>query len=193
MLGRTLSVAVLLLLGLLGGFVWFAATLPTAAEVPEQHTDAIVVLTGGDARIAEGLRLLAEGRAEKLLVSGVNPAVTVAELLALAPDVPPDLAGRVVLGYAAGDTEGNAAEAAAWMREEGYDTLRLVTAAYHMPRSLLEFQRALPGMTIFAHPVFPPGVRQDSWWDDSASASLLLGEYLKYLAALASGPFRGEP
>lgn len=193
MLGRTLSLALLLLIALLGGFVWFASSLPTAAERPRERTDAIVVLTGGDARVAEGLRLLADGQAEKLLVSGVNPAVTVAELMALAPDVPPDLAARVVLGYAAGDTLGNAAETAAWMREQGFTSLRLVTAAYHMPRSLLELQRALPGVTILAHPVFPPGVRQEGWWEDGDSASLLLGEYLKYLAALISGPFRQGP
>ena len=193
MLGRTLSLALLLLIALLGGFVWFASSLPTAAERPRERTDAIVVLTGGDARVAEGLRLLAAGQAEKLLVSGVNPAVTVAELMALAPDVPPELAERVVLGYAAGDTLGNAAETAAWMREQGFTSLRLVTAAYHMPRSLLELQRALPGVTILAHPVFPPGVRQEGWWEDGDSASLLLGEYLKYLAALISGPFRQGP
>ena len=258
MLGRTLSLALLLLIALLGGFVWFASSLPTAAERPRERTDAIVVLTGGDARVAEGLRLLAAGQAEKLLVSGVNRRLFVAGLTALltnappalaerveqgyatggtlgngaerglavlrearltnlravlldlsmpgmsglealplikalAPDVPPELAERVVLGYAAGDTLGNAAETAAWMREQGFTSLRLVTAAYHMPRSLLELQRALPGVTILAHPVFPPGVRQEGWWEDGASASRLLGERVKYLAALISGPFRQGP
>ena len=193
MVGRALSLALLLLTALVAGFVWFAATLPTEAERPRERTDAIVVLTGGAERVAEGLRLLAAGQAEKLLVSGVNPAVTVAQLLALAPEVPPALADRVVLGYAAGDTWGNAAEAAAWMAAEGFDSLRLVTAAYHMPRSLLEFRRALPAITLVAHPVFPPGLKQDGWWDDADSASLLVGEYLKYLAALVSGPFRHSP
>lgn len=193
MLGRTLSLALLLLLALAGGFVWFAASLPTAAERPDETTDAIVVLTGGGERVAEGLRLLAAGRAEMLLVSGVNPAVTVTELLALTPDVPAELADRVVLGYVAGDTAGNAAETAAWMAEHGFRSLRLVTAAYHMPRSLLEFQRALPEASIVPHAVFPPGVRQDAWWQDGDSFSLLLGEYVKYLAALVTGPFRGSP
>ena len=100
------------------------------------------------------------------------------------------LADRIVLGYAAGDTEGNAAETAEWMTAEGFTSLRLVTAAYHMPRSLLEFQRALPGATIVAHPVFPPGVKQEGWWNDAGSTGVLVGEYLKYLLALISGPFR---
>lgn len=190
MLGRTLSLALLLLVALAGGFVWFASSLPTEPERPEETTDAIVVLTGGGERVAEGLRLLAAGRARMLLVSGVNPAVTVAELLALSPEVPADLADRVVLGYVAGDTAGNAAEAAAWMAQHGFRSLRLVTAAYHMPRSLLEFGRALPEAEIVPHAVFPPGVKREAWWRHSDSLSLLLGEYVKYLAALVTGPFR---
>ena len=35
-------------------------------------------------------------------------------------------------------------ETAAWMREKDFHSLRLVTASYHMPRSLLEFSRAMP-------------------------------------------------
>ena len=188
---RSLSLAILLLAALAGGFVWFAATLPAAVEAPEKRTDAIVVLTGGAERVAEGLRLLAAGQAERLLISGVHPSVTLQELLALAPDVPAEVAERMVLGYLAGDTEGNAAEAAQWVKAEGVSSLRLVTAAYHMPRSLLEFRRALPEVEILAHPVFPPGVRQDAWWQDADSAYLLVGEYLKYLVAVVSGPFRG--
>ncbi len=191
MVVRSLSLAILLLTALAGGFVWFATSLPTAAEAPDQHTDAIVVLTGGAERVAEGLRLLAAGSADRLLISGVHPSVTLAELLALVPDVPPEVADRVVLGYAAGDTEGNAAEAADWAKAEGVGSLRLVTAAYHMPRSLLEFRRALPEVEILSHPVFPGAVKQDAWWQDVDSATLLLGEYVKYLVALAAGPFRG--
>lgn len=190
MVKRSLSLAILILALLGAGFLWFAANLPTAPEQPEQRTDAIVVLTGGAERVAEGLHLLASGKAKMLLVSGVHPDVTVGELLAQAPDVPASLADRIVLGYAAGDTEGNAAETAEWMTAEGFTSLRLVTAAYHMPRSLLEFQRALPGATIVAHPVFPPGVKQEGWWNDAGSTGVLVGEYLKYLLALISGPFR---
>jgi uncharacterized SAM-binding protein YcdF (DUF218 family) len=62
--------------------------------------------------------------------------------------------------------------------------LRLVTAWYHMPRSLLEFDRAMPEMDIVAHPVFPDQVKQGRWWAWRGTAVLLVGEYIKYLAAL---------
>ena len=179
----------MILLGV--GFLWFAAALPDSVEAPERRTDAIVVLTGGSERVAEGLRLLAEGQGDYLLITGVYREVTLPEILAMAPDLPEEAAGRIELGYAADDTYGNAAEAADFMARRKLATLRLVTAAYHMPRSLLEFRRALPEVEIVAHPVFPRGLDQQQWWTDGDSAAVLLGEYLKYLFAVAAGPFRG--
>jgi uncharacterized SAM-binding protein YcdF (DUF218 family) len=188
---RTFSLALVLLTALAIGFLWFAAALPDSVEAPEQRTDAIVVLTGGGERIAEGLRLLAEGKGDYLLITGVYREVTLPEILAMVPDLPPETAERIELGYAADDTLGNAAEAAEFMTRRELASLRLVTASYHMPRSLLEFRRALPGARIVAHPVFPRGLDQTRWWSDGDSAGVLVGEYLKYLLAVASGPFRG--
>ncbi|HKY96173.1 MAG TPA: YdcF family protein [Kiloniellales bacterium] len=189
---RTLSLALGLIFLLAVGFLWFAASLPEDVETPEQHTQAIVVLTGGGERVAEGLRLLAEGKGDYLLITGVYRDVTLPEILALEPDLPPELAERIELGYAADDTHGNAVEAATFMTRRELSSLRLVTAAYHMPRSLLEFRRTLPSTLIIAHPVFPQGLDQAHWWNDGDTAEVLLGEYLKYLLALASGPFRSE-
>ena len=40
------------------------------------NADAIVVLTGGQARVSEAVRLLEEGHANRLLISGVHPGTT---------------------------------------------------------------------------------------------------------------------
>jgi uncharacterized SAM-binding protein YcdF (DUF218 family) len=189
---RTLSLALGVLFLLVIGFLWFAAVLPDKVEAPEQHTQAIVVLTGGGERVAEGLRLLAEGKGDYLLITGVYREVTLPEILALEPNLPPELAERIELGYAADDTHGNAVEAATFMTRRELSSLRLVTAAYHMPRSLLEFHRTLPAAEIVAHPVFPEGIDPEKWWTSETTASLLVGEYLKYLLAVISGPFRKE-
>lgn len=187
---RTLVVALLLFLGLVAGFLVFVEQLPHEASLDRRHSDAIVVLTGGQDRVAEGLRLLAEGQADRLLISGVHRDTTLKSLLALAPEVPSDsVADRVVLDRVAGDTLGNARETARWAREAGVGSLRVVTAAYHMPRSLLELQRALPDVTLIAHPVFPAGLDRERWWRSPTSLSLLVQEYLKYLVALVSNPF----
>jgi uncharacterized SAM-binding protein YcdF (DUF218 family) len=175
--------AVALLVLWLGGLAVFVADgLTTGAEDPAQ-ADAIVVLTGGKQRLETGLALLAAGTAKTLFISGVNPQVDRAALLrALGP-----AAGReaccIVLGRQAENTRGNAQETAGWMQGEGYRSLRLVTSWYHMPRSLLEFRRAMPLLTILAHPVFAHGREPDSWWGRHGAALLVLVEYHKYLAA----------
>lgn len=185
---RRLLAAGLILGGLalawLGGLVWFASEIPTRVEDPDTPTDAIVVLTGGSERVDEGLTLLAAGRAKKLFVSGVHPGVKIAELLRVAHRAPGDLECCIALGYTADSTLGNASETARWMAEQHYRSLRLVTGAYHMPRSLLEFRAAMPEVKLVPHPVFPERVKQD-WWLWPGTAWLIIGEYHKYLLALA--------
>ncbi len=165
------------------GLVWFTSRIPTPGPLPLGATKAIVVLTGGSDRLAEGLKLLEAGRAEKLFVSGVYRGVDVAALLRVARQAPGDLECCIVLGYAADSTAGNARETASWMRAEGYRSMRLVTASYHMPRSLLEFRRALSDVEIIAHPVFPAQFKHSEWWLWPGTAALIAREYNKYLMA----------
>lgn len=174
-----------LLAAWLGGLVWFASSIPRAVSDPETTTDAIVVLTGGSLRVQSGLALLAAGKAKKLFVSGVHPGTDVATLLRAEHQPGMKLACCIVLGHEADNTLGNALETAVWMHQERFHSLRLVTSSYHMPRSLLEFSRAMPELRIIAHPVFPESVRQEHWWASPALATLIVAEYQKYLLALA--------
>jgi uncharacterized SAM-binding protein YcdF (DUF218 family) len=167
----------------LAGLVWFAVTIPSEIADPDSATDAIVVLTGGSQRLDAGLDLLAAGKARKLFVSGVHQGVTLADLLRLARPVPQSVACCIVLGHDADSTLGNALETAAWMRREGYASLRLVTAGYHMRRSLFEFGRVMPGTRVIANPVFPERVRLAQWWESPGTAALIVGEYHKYIGA----------
>ena len=184
---RLWSAVVLAVIGAgcwMAGFMWFAQTVPRAIDDPETVTDAVVVLTGGRGRLGVGLSLLARKRAKKLFVSGVYQGVDVAELLRVSRQSPQELECCVVLGYSADDTAGNARETAVWMAKEGYASLRLVTANYHMRRSLLEFHRAMPAVALIPHPVFPPNFKGEEWWRWPGTASLILIEYSKYLVAL---------
>ena len=150
----------------------------------ETVTDAVVVLTGGSLRVQSGLALLAAGKARKLFISGVYHSTVVTALLRTSRQSSEHVACCIVLGHEADNTYGNALETAQWMRQEGFHSLRLVTASYHMPRSLLEFSRVMPEIRIIAHPVFPENVKQDRWWAWPGTASLIVAEYDKYLAAL---------
>lgn len=167
----------------LAGLFWFVAQVPRARAPAPPRADAIVVLTGGSGRLDEGLRLLAAGHGRELFVSGVALGVDVAALLRLARRSPEQLDRRISVGYLADNTAGNARETAAWMRARGFASLTLVTANYHMPRSLVEFRRAMPGLRIHPHPVFPPQFKRDDWWAWPGTATLLAREFTKYLIA----------
>ena len=187
----SLPAAALILLFLLwlGGLAWFARLIPDEVGDRASATDAIVVLTGGSLRVQNGLALLAAGKAKKLFVSGVHHGTDVATLLRAEHQTSDKAACCIALGYDADNTFGNAVETATWMHQEGFHSLRLVTASYHMPRSLLEFSRAMPEVHVIPHPVFPERVKQERWWAWPGTASLIVAEYQKYLLALARPVF----
>jgi len=183
-------------LGLVGlvllgwGFLRFLTGATAAVEDPVRPTEAVVVLTGGADRVETALRLLEQGAAPHLLVSGAHAGLTLPELARAHGRDPAALAGRVTLGRAAATTLGNAVEVAAFARGRGIGSVRLVTAGYHMPRALLELRRAAPGLAVVPHPVVPPGLREDGSPDGRGLPglrrwTLLSGEYLKYVAAAA--------
>jgi uncharacterized SAM-binding protein YcdF (DUF218 family) len=183
LLRRLLPLLVIAALAWCAGLVWFAAQVPHGFVDDGGHTDAIVVLTGGSQRLEAGLTLLADGRGNKLFVSGVHAGIDTEQLLQAA-NLPADSATCcIALGHAATDTAGNAQETAAWMQAQGYTSLRLVTSNYHMLRSLFEFRRAMPAIEIVPHPVAPESVEPAKWWRRTDAARLMIGEYDKYLLA----------
>ncbi len=165
------------------GLFNFVERLPRAAEAPGRQTDAIVVLTGGAGRIDRGFELLEEDGAERLFISGVYRGVEVGELLRLAQRSPDEMRCCIELGYEASNTRGNAMETAAWARARDIRSLRLVTAAYHLPRARLELARHLPETEILLEPVAVEHLRRSLWWRDYRTANTVTQEYLKYLAA----------
>lgn len=173
--------AALVLAAWSAGFAWF---LRNAAQPggPPPEADGIVALTGGAERIDTALRLLAAGRARRLLISGVRREFDLADLTRLSGLDAGPLAGRITLGRSAISTYGNAAETAAWARENGIRTLIVVTAAYHMPRALTEIGHALPEARLYPVAVVPP---PRPGTNDSGSLGMLAGEYTKWLASQA--------
>jgi uncharacterized SAM-binding protein YcdF (DUF218 family) len=180
---RIVAVPLLLLTLWIAGLIWYAEDIPRAVDDAASRTDAVVVLTGGSGRLDVGFKLLTNGHASKLFISGVAREVNTDELIRLYGQGRSDLHCCVVIGHAAGDTAGNARETAQWMAQEGFASLRLVTASYHMRRSLLEFHRLMPRVTMIPHPVFPEGFRAGDWWRWPGTLNLLISEYSKFLAA----------
>jgi len=181
---RLWLLALALLLLWLGGFGWFLRAVQEDAA-DNSATDAIVVLTGGAERVETGFRLLEEGLAPRLFISGVHPDARLADLARGAGADPARLAGRVELGHAAASTRGNAVEIAAWARIRDITTIRLVTAGYHMPRARSELRRTMPELRVVPHSVTPPRLRDEGAFWRPRNWGLLLSEYCKFLGAEA--------
>jgi uncharacterized SAM-binding protein YcdF (DUF218 family) len=161
----------------LAGLAWFVYGLDGGSPAPDATTDAIVVLTGGSQRLDSGLSLLVAGKAKKLFVSGVHPGVAQQDMFRGRQDAERWIECCVVLGHAADNTEGNAVETEEWLRAEGYHSLRLVTANYHMRRALLEFRRVLPPEDL----IVPDPVAPEA---GHGASRVVVVEYMKYLGAL---------
>ena len=179
---RLLIATIGLILFWIAGLIRFADSIPKKIEEPTRHTDSIIVLTGGSGRLEEGLNLLELNLANSLFVSGVYQGLDVKTLFKMFKRNPTGLESRISIGTAM-NTLGNAIETAEWSRDKNFRSLRLVTSAYHMPRSLIEFKHAMPNIQIIAHPVFPAHVKVDEWWAWSGTAELIASEYTKFLLA----------
>ena len=166
--------------GLGCGFAWFLHLAVRPVEAPA-HADGIVAFTGGPERVETALRLLAAGRADRLLLSGIGGGAELAELARRAGVDPLPLASRVTIDRSAATTRGNAADTAEWARQNGIRSLLVVTASYHMPRALAELARALPEVTLYPTPVVP-AERPDR---ATAPLRLMAEEYIKFLATTA--------
>jgi uncharacterized SAM-binding protein YcdF (DUF218 family) len=162
-----------------GGFAWYLHLTRLPAE-PPPHTDGIVALTGGAGRVELALRLLADGQADKLLLSGIGGGTDLATLGHIAGVDTTRFPNRITVGRYAASTRGNGVETAAWAEQNRIGSLIVVTAAYHMPRALAELGQALPEVHLYPLPVYPDSA------DKGPGLRLEAAEYTKYLLT-ASG------
>ncbi len=139
------------------GFIAFTISVVSMSpQSVDETTDSIVVLTGGRDRVEEGLKLYAMGRTSHLFISGVHEDVKKREILGRWKGdnaLPPCC---VTLGYEATTTEQNAQETRKWIESEDYNSIRLVTSNYHMPRAYAELAHALPNIDIYPNPMKQP-------------------------------------
>ena len=175
-----------------GAFQHFVLALPSQPDMPPRQIDGIVVATGGQGRISEGLKLLGETGADTMLITGVGTDASkeaLAAALSLYGDELSQFTCCVELDITAQDTSGNAKAAAKWAAENNFQHLLLVTANYHMPRAKLAFLRhpsftsAHPDIQLSYWPVIPADLKKDSWYASWSQLRLLGREFAKYSLA----------
>ncbi|MDC1428723.1 YdcF family protein [Emcibacteraceae bacterium] len=160
-----------------GGYLWYINKLTSGELTVNEKTDAIVVLTGGQNRLNVAIKLLEDGLAEKLYISGVDEKVTRAELLNLLGSKKELEECCIESGNQAEDTVGNAIETLKWLENNNIKTLRVVTSLEHMPRAMIEFKRFIPKIKFIEHPV-------GSWRPENINYFSLSQEYSKYIISL---------
>lgn len=163
------------------GLIWFADQIAESDHDKITKTDAIVVLTGGSGRLAEGLDLLKSGLSKQLFVSGVAKGLKPNDVFQAPSSTLNNLSCCITFDYSAQNTSDNAKESALWIKRHNYKSLRLVTGNYHMPRSIFEFRKELPNTTLIANPIYPEHVKIIDWWYHRGTARLIASEYAKSL------------
>lgn len=170
------------------GLGWFVTQIPRTPLPPETKADAVIVLTGGSGRVEYGLQLLANDQAKILFISGVGNEVSLADIvrqgdLVSRQVLEPVAQEKIILGREAFNTIGNADESVRWIKENNYHSILLVTANYHMPRSVAEFSEVMKDVAIIPAPVFTEHFSTTNWWIEKEVRPILLSEYHKFIAA----------
>lgn len=167
------------------GLPLFYLNIASEPTKNREKTDAIIVVTGGKERIPEGIKLLNDELAPRMLISGVGKDTKELELLdSLAigwRDLIKADISKISLGYAATDTVGNATESMDWIRKHNVKSIRLVTSNYHMARTHLEFRKVMPELKVIDHPVIPHNFNKKEWQENKQVRDLIIREYFKYL------------
>ncbi len=182
---RTLRIVALFVIALAVGFFAFAHCVSVMPAGSSGAADGIVALTGDEDRISEAVHLLAQGKAGRLLISGVYKSTGAPEIISM------NGAGRdeaslfrccIDLDKRSLNTEDNALEATLWARKLGYHSLIVVTSTYHMPRTLIELTQSMPEADLIPYPVKSPRIETE-WWNDTKTTWVLFKEYLKFVTA----------
>ncbi len=173
------SILIILIAVWLAGFLVFADIINSYSAAKDEPTEAIIALTGGRNRIAEAVRLLNQGKAEKLFISGVNKATDL-KAIQERQDLEINTDREIALGTEATNTVENAIETKEWLEKNHIKSIRLVTSNYHIPRSIIEFKVHNPALKIIIHPVYSEKVDK-KWWKSWHTFSLIFLEYNKFL------------
>ena len=152
---------IILSINLIVGFVSFIYLIKknfSEEVIIASNTKYIIVATGGSNRILKGLQLTQIENDRKMLITGVGKGIQkddIAKAILANEEQKKVLNCCVDLGLSALNTQGNAYESYRWLKHHNAQSSFLVTANYHMPRLVLEFERIAPEIKVNLVPVQP--------------------------------------
>lgn len=164
------------------GFVAFVQNFSHIPYSNNYKADAIIVLTGGHARLLSGIKLLENKKGQRMLLSGVNKHISNKAIIRALGIKDHNLMQHIDIGRYALNTAGNAIETALWVKKYNYKTIYVVTNDYHMPRSLLELKMALPNIVLLPAPIKDYEIPSQLWQHLTFNQTInLLAEFSKYI------------
>ena len=141
-----------IILIIFAGFIWWVIflfnILPKnyySKNFPDRSFNTgVIVLTGGKMRIEKGMEIMQKGYAEKMFISGVFMPSEIQMKFKIEKTKKDLLECCISFGEEAKNTIENAAEADQWLRKNPEITkVILITSYYHLPRSILIFEKKL--------------------------------------------------
>src|SRR3989304_2359836 len=140
--------------------------------------DAIVVLTGGRGRTAEGLSQLRKGKGGVLLLRGVPEYGDLDSIFLNRVNTVERT--NIVLEKRSTSTYENAVEVRKILEERGLKSMVLITSGYHIKRAHYIFTNVMPPeIAVESYSVTTPNFDTERWWSGK-SLGLLAIEFLKY-------------
>jgi uncharacterized SAM-binding protein YcdF (DUF218 family) len=170
-----------------------SARSTASSAAPTAGADGIVALTGGAQRIGDAIDLLAKGYGRRLLITGVNERTSRDEIARLNPGQRRLFDCCVDSTTAPATRSATRIETRRWMANQHFRSLIVVTSNYHMPRTLLELDSALPEARKVPFAVVNEALHPDAWWRSPATARLLASEYVKFLAGWVRTRMEKDP
>ena len=166
-------------------FFFFIHSMPAQLPLAQiVSAEAIVALTGGRDRIETDVGLLKKNPSKMLFITGIDLRLKkIPKAIKIPAGLPKISQDKIEFGYRAKNTFENASETKVWLNLRQIKSITLATAAYHTPRSVLEFKEVTPNIQIKCYSVFPTGFKINKWWLNPRSAIFLLKEYVKYSIA----------
>lgn len=116
--------------------------------------DCALVLTGGSGRVRAGFDLLQRGDVRKLIISGVNPNVTLDEIFPQIEIYPGVQRFNVVLESHSRTTYGNVVQSLPLLKRLNCHKVVVVTSQIHMPRSISLFRKYSKDFEFEPHTVY---------------------------------------
>jgi uncharacterized SAM-binding protein YcdF (DUF218 family) len=169
-----------------GGFIYFLSLVPAQSRAykPDDYkaAEAMVIFTGDNNRISDGLELSNASNIKYILISGVALNSSLNQIVDNYQNKKFYLNNlQIELGRKATNTIGNIQETAEWVQKNNFHSIILVTSNYHVPRCAILFSKKLKLNSLIIYPTFSDKFDKQKWWKNTRSIILIFNEYHKYL------------